>query len=1244
MPAVPIDYPPDLPITERREEILEAIRDHQVVILAGETGSGKSTQIPKMCLELGRGDGAWIGHTQPRRIAARSVAERVASELGEAVGATVGYAVRFSDKVSSRTKVKVMTDGILLAEIQRDRTLERYDTIIIDEAHERSLNIDFLLGYLKQLLPRRPDLKVIVTSATIDTARFSAHFDDAPIIEVSGRTFPVEHRYRPLDADPDQTLDQAEGIAEAVRELWFDRGPIDTSGDILVFCSGEREIRDAATAIDDLGLSGLETLPLYARLSASEQHKVFAAHQSRRVVIATNVAETSLTVPGIRSVIDTGLARISRFSNRTKVQRLPIEPVSRASADQRSGRCGRVAPGVCIRLYSEDDYLARPEFTEPEIQRTNLASVILQMASLGLGSIEDFPFVEPPDHRSIRDGIAVLEELDAVDPADEGTREWLTPTGRRLARLPLDPRLGRMILEAGRNGCLREVLVIAAGLSIQDPRERPSDKREAADESHRRFGESGSDFLALFEVWTYLRKQQRSHSSGQFRRLCRREFLHHQRFREWEDIERQLRRVARDLDLHLNDQPAHPDVIHRSLLAGLLSQIGMRDDPAKGKSKAPKSGRKPRAEYIGARNARFVVAPGSASSGGAWVMAGELVETNRLWARMVARIDPAWLEEAADHLVKHVYTEARWDSTRGTAVATERVTLWGLPVVPRRVVNLSRVNPELARELFIHHALVEPDWPAGHEFLERAFMNRNAETLEAARELQAKARNRSVEDEVTRLTAFFERRLGDAVVSVGHFNRWWKKQPDDVLDLALVDLVDEAAMVDVAAFPPTWEPGGYDISYAFDAASPVDGIVIDLPLSALAAADAAAFGWHVPGFRQELVEQLIRTLPKDLRKALVPVPETAAAIVDELVPDGGAITVRLATALARSTGVAVTPEAFDPSRLDKHLRPTFRVVGPDGTTVGAGKDLDSLRRRLAGSLHQRLLDQFGHLCHPGSQTWDLGDVPERVEHDGLVGYPGLVDRGDAGVGVEVYATESEQATGMWTGTRKLLRFQLRQPAKTIDRQLPDRTKLALAAGPVQSRVAWYNDAIAAAVDDLLARKGGPVRDAEAFVRLAASVRSDAGSKLATAAESIRALIQRHDEIQELLDARRAGFPASVADAEAHLARLLYPGVLEAVGLERHDDLVRYLDALAHRLDVLPEAPGRDRDTMSTVSTLEAEYRRAASQLPPELNEDVSWLLEEYRVSLFAPRVGARQKVSAKRIRSLLHSAVGATPS
>ncbi|MGH8999656.1 MAG: ATP-dependent RNA helicase HrpA, partial [Acidimicrobiia bacterium] len=849
-PSIPIRYPADLPITARKDEILAALAAHQVVIVSGETGSGKSTQLPKMCLEAGRGTRGRIGHTQPRRIAARSVAERIAAELGGEVGGLVGYAVRFTDRVGPLTRVKVMTDGILLAEIHRDRMLSAYEVIIVDEAHERSLNVDFLLGYLKQLLPRRTDLSVVITSATIDTERFSDHFGGAPVVEVSGRAYPVELRYQPLveadeSGDDEVVRDQTQAIADAVVEL-SGEGP----GDILVFLSGEREIRDAADALAALDLPDTELLPLYARLSAAEQHRVFARHRGRRVVLATNVAETSLTVPGVRYVVDPGTARISRYSRRTKVQRLPIEPVSQASANQRAGRCGRVAPGICIRLYSEDDFAARPAFTEPEILRTNLASVILQMAAIGLGDVSAFPFVDPPDARNIKDGVALLEELGAFDPSATNPKKRLTRLGRRLARFPVDPRLGRMVLESERHGCLHEVMVVAAALSIQDPRERPADHRGAADEAHSRFADDDSDFLGYLRLWEYLGERQDALSSNQFRKLCRSEFLNYLRVREWQDIYAQLRQLTKDFGFRPNTAPADPGQVHLSLLAGLLSHVGVR------------SGSGPTADYEGARGARFAVAPGSVlfKRSPRWIMAAELVETNRLWARINARIQPEWAERLGTHLVKRTYSEPHWDARRGAAMAYERVTLYGLPLVTSRRTGYGPIDPAASRSLFIRCALVEGDWRPHH-----GFTARNQALVERVRALASRVRRADllVDDEV--LFDFFDQRLPSHVVSVRHFESWWKQERaarPALLDFTWDLLIDPAiGSIDEHAYPDSWTAAGtaLPLTYAFQPGSPDDGVTAHVPLALLDGLDPGQFEWGIPGQRLELVTALIRS-------------------------------------------------------------------------------------------------------------------------------------------------------------------------------------------------------------------------------------------------------------------------------------------------------------------------------------------------------------------------------------------------
>src|SRR6478735_8687980 len=1002
MPTV--TYPEDLPVAARKDDIAAAIRDHQVVIVAGETGSGKTTQLPKICLELGRGVEGLIGHTQPRRIAARSVAERIAEELGTELGTAVGYQVRFTDRSSDDTLVKVMTDGILLSEMQCDRDLRKYDTIIIDEAHERSLNIDFILGYLKQLLPRRPDLKVIITSATIDPQKFAEHFagpdgTPAPIIEVSGRTYPVEMRYRPL-VDPEagtEERDQVTGVCEAVEELWTEN----REGDILVFLSGEREIRDTADALGSMGLPQTEILPLFARLSAAEQHRVFGQHSGRRVVLATNVAETSLTVPGIRYVVDAGTAQISRYSQRTKVQRLPIEPVSQASANQRAGRCGRVSDGIAIRLYSEDDYDSRPEFTEPEIQRTSLASVILQMTSLGLGDVSRFPFVDAPDPRQVADGVRLLEELQAFEGEDDepaparGRRRpgrRLTAYGRTIALLPIDPRRARMVIEADKRGVLREALVIVAALSIQDPRERPQDKQELANAAHKRFADETSDFVTWLNLWAYLKEQQAELSSSAFRRMCKAEFLHYLRIREWQDLHSQVKQAAKQAGLDLSrgstdvaQGELDVDAIHQSLLAGLLSHVGVRDEQKR--------------EYGGARGTRFGISPGSAlfRKQPQFVMAEELVETSRLWARVNARIDPVWAEQLGEHLVKRQYSEPRWSGKRGSAVATERVTLYGVPLVVGRVVGLGRIDPELARDLFIRHALVEGDWHTEH-----AFLRENAALVERLGELEARTRRRDIVVDDSTLIAFYDKRIPADVVSGRHFDTWWKRarrQTPDLLTFTEEMLLRESAgSIADEDNPTTWTQGEnvLSVTYQFEPGSAQDGVTVHIPVERLNQVTPDGFDWQVPGFREELVTALIRSLPKGIRRNLVPAPDHARAVLPELDPTSGPLLVALATVLRRRAGVAVTATDFDVERVPPHLAVTFQVDGADGRPVATGKDLEAVRDAATPQLRRQVSRAGSGIERTGLTSFPDEGVAETFEStSGIQGFPALVDTGSA---------------------------------------------------------------------------------------------------------------------------------------------------------------------------------------------------------------------------------------------------------
>ncbi|MEU5664783.1 ATP-dependent RNA helicase HrpA [Streptomyces longwoodensis] len=1242
VPAV--TYPEQLPVSQKKDDIAAAIRDHQVVIVAGETGSGKTTQIPKICLELGRGVRGMIGHTQPRRIAARTVAERVAEELRTPLGQAVGWKVRFTDQVDpDATFVKLMTDGILLAEIQTDRELRAYDTIIIDEAHERSLNIDFLLGYLAQLLPKRPDLKVVITSATIDPERFSRHFGDAPIIEVSGRTYPVEVRYRPLleevgdDEAADADRDQITAIIDAVEEL---RG--EGQGDILVFLSGEREIRDTADALEKRKFPFTEVLPLYARLSHAEQHRVFQPHTGRRIVLATNVAETSLTVPGIKYVIDPGFARISRYSHRTKVQRLPIEPVSQASANQRKGRCGRTSDGICIRLYSEEDFLSRPEFTDAEILRTNLASVILQMTAAGLGDIEKFPFIDPPDHRNIRDGVQLLQELGALDPGQKDPRKRLTQTGRKLAQLPVDPRLARMVLEADRNGCAREVMVIAAALSIQDPRERPADKQAQADQQHARFKDETSDFLAYLNLWRYVREQQRERGSSSFRRMCKQEYLNFLRIREWQDIYSQLRTVAKQMGIHLNDQDAEPDRVHVSLLAGLLSHIGMKD---------VKDGNKN--EYLGARNAKFAIFPGSAlfRKQPRFVMSAELVETSRLWARVNARIEPDWVEPLAEHLLKRTYSEPHWEKDQAAVMAYEKVTLYGVPIVAQRKVNYGRIDPEVSRELFIRNALVEGDWRTHHKFFAD-----NRRLLSEVEELEHRARRRDIVVDDETLFDFYDQRVPDHVVSGAHFDSWWKRkrqEQPDFLDFEREMLIRESAeAVTKADYPDTWRQGAlkFRVTYQFEPGADADGVTVHVPLQVLNQVTNEGFDWQIPGLREEVVTELIRSLPKPVRRHYVPAPNYAKAFLERATPLQEPLTVTMARELKRMVGVPFEAEDFDWSKVPDHLKITFRIVDERRRKLAEDKDLEALRLQLKPRARKALsqaaaatAERTGgeSLERTGLTDWTIGTLTRVFETrragQPVKAYPALVDDGDT-VSVRLFDTEAEQAEAMWKGTRRLIVRNIPvNPAKFASEKLTNAQKLALSANPHGSIQALFDDCALAAADKLIADFGGPAWDEESYRKLYDKVRAEIVDTTVRAVGQVQQVLAAWQACERRL--KTVNSPALLAnlqDVRKQVDALVKPGFVTWAGLRRLPDLMRYLVAADRRLQQMPTGVQRDTTRMEKVHEMQDEFAWLLEQMPagrpvPQQVLDIRWMIEELRVSYFAHALGTAYPISDKRI-------------
>ena len=1459
----PITYPEQLPVSARRAEISAAIRDHQVVVVSGETGSGKTTQLPKILLDLGRGRAGQIGHTQPRRIAARTVAERISEELTGgpgALGTLVGYQVRFTDQSSEQTLVKVMTDGILLAQIQRDPLLLGYDTLIIDEAHERSLNIDFLLGYLTRLLPKRPDLKLVITSATIDSGRFARHFSGpataehpegvpAPVVEVTGRTYPVEVRYRPLSpdapAEDDDAPPHARGetaasgpgsrgaagqrrggragattpargaedrdlmtaLCEAVDELSAE-GP----GDILAFFSGEREIRDAEDALrSHLGPlavgSGprsprsVEIVPLYSRLSSAEQHRVFERHDTRRVVLATNVAETSLTVPGVRYVVDPGTARISRWSKATKVQRLPIEPISQASANQRSGRCGRVADGIAIRLYSQDDFASRPEFTEPEILRTSLASVILQMIAVGVAAspadVSAFPFVDPPDTRSVRDGVQLLTELGALETSGGTTR--LTETGRALALLPMDPRLARMIVEGGRRDVAREVMIIAAALSIQDPRERPSEQREVADASHARFADRTSDFLSYLNLWHYVRDQQRELSGSAFRRLCKAEHLNYLRLRDWQDVVTQLKELAKPLGITVRpparvntassgpasgapgnadatDQrstDAAPDLrlewdadrIHQALLAGLLSHLGMQEatEVKAGGARETKGGRdarggraRPRNEYLGARGARFAIFPGSALARKppAWVMAGELVETSRLWGRDVARIQPEWAEELASHLVKRTYSEPAWSTKQGAATALEKVLLYGVPIVAQRKVLFSKVDPEHARELFLRHALVQGEWTTHHDFFAR-----NRALLDEATELENRARRRGLVVDDDTLYAFYDARVPADVVSARHFDQWWKgarRRDPDLLtfDLEMLVADDAAEARDPDLFPDVWPHGDLllPLTYQFDPGTESDGVTVHIPVAVLNRVVEHGFDRLVPGLEGELAVATIRALPKPVRVQLVPAPDVAAEIVSwirrtqpawadvvraaDMAPSWHEV---FAAAVRDLRGVEIPDDAWDDSRLPAHLRMTFRVQEDrrGGTVLlDEGTDLRALQRRLAAHSEQAVRSAVRDAVREAVRERDRRDGPDggsagRSTTDGTVapsgtGAPGATGAGPAAPGSHGAGTTSPgaprpgaprpgvpeasppgpgldvEALTDWPGdlpdgvlpeqvtttaggltvhgypclvvgargtgpgrvdlrvltvpaprrhaeaVRELLLGSLALPTGRVTSRWSAPQSLTLAASPYPTTAALVLDLQRTALDALIAEATtAPVRDAATFARLRTTLRDTLEDRTARVADDAATVLAAARDLDgDLRGSSSLALLGAVQDVRGQLAALVPEGFLVRTGATRLPHLVRYLKAARHRLAKAAENPGRDEGLAWQVRELEQEYATAraardahgagadTTATDARLDE-VRWLLEELRVSLFAQQLGTPVPVSAKRIRTLL---------
>jgi len=1292
-----IEYPPELPVSERRADVAELIQGHQVVVLCGETGSGKSTQLPKICLGLGRGLSGRIGHTQPRRIAARSLSSRVAQELGGETGALVGYKVRFHDRVRPETSIKLMTDGILLAEIQRDRLLLEYDTLIVDEAHERSLNIDFLLGYLKQLLPRRPDLKLIVTSATIDPERFARHFADAqdnpaPVIEISGRTYPVEVRYSPLPEDEsagerDEAMQQA--ISEAVAEL-----AREGRGDVLVFLSGEREIRETAETLRKHHPPSTEILPLFARQGPQEQARVFQAHSTRRVVLATNVAETSLTVPGIHYVVDPGFARISRYSHRGKVQRLPVERISQASANQRRGRCGRVASGICIRLYSEDNYAARAPYTEPEIQRTNLASVILQMKVLGFGAIESFPFLDPPDPRLVTDGYRTLEELAAIDQQGEPTE-----LGRKLARLPVDPRIGRMLLAAADHHCLPEVLVIASALSAQDPRERPLERQQAADEIHATFNHPDSDFLTFINLWSFLERERKALSKAQFRKLCQRHFLSWNRVQEWHDVHTQLREQLAEMGVVTKPSGEHTagsapgrregradartrqgtrrgraasafaargvqaaegegtaaagtyEEIHRALLTGLLSNIGFKDER----------------DYQGARNSRFSIHPSSGlfpspgRESPKWIVAAERVETTRHYGRIVARVQPLWIESVAAHLLQRSYSEPHWQVNSGQVAAYERVTLFGVTLAPKRRVNYGPINPAESREIFLRFALT------GGDFDTRApFWRHNLELIEYVQHLEAKSRRRDILVDEEAIYCFYAARVPEGIYSKAQFEQWLRtatRKDPKILHMRMSDVMrHEAQAVTAEAFPDSLAIGAtaLPLEYHFAPGEAADGITLVVPLPLINQVSPERLEWLVPGLLTERITALLRGLPKSIRKALVPIPDTAGRIAARLTPSDRPLAQALGEAIKELTGVQVPEDAWAPETIPPHLHMKVRLVDDEGRTLASGDDPARIKREHGGLGSQSFARiPASDLEREGITRWTFGDLPEQVDltRAGIRvrGYPALVDQKDS-VAIRVMDSPEGAALAMRAGLRRLFGLHLGADLRRLRKDLPglDRLRLQYAKAPPsprsgagdlgaesgagkikQGRGPDLADELIALILDLTFLEGlPPVRNQVAFEQRFSGRRSHLYGTAREVCELAGHIFDAYQALRgRLAMITQVNWLDSARDIRTQLDGLVFRGFLEEVPFGHLKDYPRYLKAAAQRVEKLQHAAGRDQQRMAEMAELQERWRervRAASRQDARLDE-IRWMLEELRVSLFAQQLGTAYPISVKRI-------------
>ncbi len=1214
-----IKFPEELPISGKREEIRKAISDNQVVIICGETGSGKSTQLPKICLDMGRGVTGLIGHTQPRRIAARTVAARVADEMKSQLGKIVGYKIRFNDQVSSQTAIKVMTDGILLAETQGDRFLDAYDTLIIDEAHERSLNIDFLMGYLKTLLSRRPDLKIIITSATIDPERFSRHFNNAPIIEVSGRTFPVELQYRPLiEPGPegvDNEKDLQQGIKEAVDEIsHFDQG------DILIFLSGERDIRETMESLRKHNLKNTEVIALYAKQGTAEQNLIFQAHKKRHIILATNVAETSLTVPGIRYVIDPGFARISRYNPRSKVQRLPIENISQASANQRKGRCGRVSEGVCIRLYSEDDFNARPMFTDPEIKRTSLASVILQLSSLHFGDIEDFPFVEPPDGRYISDGYKLLEELGAVDHSRN-----LTSIGNKLAKLPVDPRIGRMILAAHDQNCMTEILIIASALSVQDVRDKPMEKMQQADEAHAKFSDEDSDFIWLLNLWEFYQQQKEQISQNKLRKLCRTNFLNYMRMREWYDIHRQLKGLSGDLGFLINKQPANKDAVHRALLSGLLGNIGFLSD---------------RKEYIGARGIKFFIFPGSGQfkKTPKWMMSTELVETTKLYARINAKIEPEWVIKIAGNLVKRSYSDAYWSKKSGCVLALEKIVLYGLILSVDRKVNFAPIDPVESRRLFIQGALVN-----GETHSRLAFFKHNKKLLVEIESMEHRSRRLDILIDDQTQFDFYDQKIPQDVNNVLGLEKWYrefvKKDPQILFFDREFLIREDAEKICEQALPETISILGMDLplSYHFKPGSKDDGVTLSVPMAVLNQLHSDYFDWLVPGLIGEKITELIRSLPKQLRRNFVPAPNFSEACCNSLSYRKGNLFMSMSDHLKKMTGIQIKIADWDQTKIPVHLHMNFRVIDTNGKAVSEGRNLERLQNKLVGEVEQTFSDHtHWKIERDGIKAWDFGDLPEIVETTRhgmpLRGYPSLVFN-NGSISIQVQDTKEKAVKVNHQGLIKLIEISIPEQIKYLRKNLSSFDKMCLLFSSVGKKEQLKEDLVNAIIVQTFLFDKIEIRNQNEFNQRLEKGRGELISVANDICKSSKEALEAFHKIKKRLSGKTSLTWLNVLqEIQEQLDHLIYPGFISQTKVEWLQQIPRYLNAIDKRLDKFDRDPEKDKGLALSVSKFWMRYLEHGDKT--EQYENYRWMIEELRVSLFAQELGTSCPISVKRLEKI----------